>query len=315
MWSEDPEQRPDFREIVLSLADLMHYGGDIESDLVAETKNCLKVKKEHNYHELEYPYQVAEVNFYSVLEEPVYHNFSREESSLDSPEEYEVPQPVSSTSNGTPHAEYEMPVPSSQDAESVDVDAILMPMEYEVPQSEGAILNGGDSAPRVRPNHLPQRSLTNHKLTGSADRSRVAASDGEYRRASVPLVHNSATVKLTNPPRHDRSSPHRSPAHRRRPLATSPVNIRGANRHEDHTTRAEREVSPGYLRLSYPAIEKESSVPPSSRNSVSTPDRPYSTLEWKKNSSVSNSHSLPQQFTVNKSHVYQTLDFPANHSQ
>lgn len=309
MWSEDPEQRPDFREIVLSLADLMHYSGDIESELAAETKNCLKVKKEHNYHELEYPYKVAEVNPYSVLEEPVYHNFSTEES-LHSPEEYEVPQKVSSTPIGTPHAEYEIPVPSSQDAESVDVDTILEPMEYEVPQSENIIPNVGDPAPRARPTHL-----LHHK---SVEGSQVATADSESP-ANGPPAHNKVVTttksKKAKPyrPTHNSSS-HRSSVPCRKPLVTNPVDISKGNSHDNHTTRAEREVSPGYLRLSYPAIQKASSVPASSGNSVSTPDRPYSTLEWKSNS-VSNSHSLPHRFTVNKSHVYQTLDFPANHSQ
>lgn len=292
MWKEDPEERPDFGEIVLSLANLMHYSGDIESDLIAETRNCRKVKKEHNYHELELTaFPQNREGPYSMLEEPVYHNYSRDES-LDSPEEYEVPQPVLSSCDGeSSHAEYEVPVMSSQDAESaksVDLDTVVVPMEYEIPQSEmtkKTIPNG-----RNGPNHIPQRSLTYHnKFPATAE----------------------TTKKANNSPRPDRSSQSSPARHMHKPPGTGPVNIRNAKEYDQAMDRKTRAVSPGYLRLNYP---KADSVPSSSANFVSTPDGPYSTLEWKKGADVTNCHSLPHRFT-HKNHVYHTMEFEPKHSQ
>lgn len=295
MWREDPEKRPDFREIILFLADLMHYSGDIESDLIAETKNCEKVEKEHNYHELELTASPQnDEGPYAILEEPVYHNFSRDES-LDSPEEYEVPQQA--LSSESPHAGYEVPVVSSQDTESaksVDSDTGAVPMEYEIPQSKvtkKAIPNGRSSSSN-RPNHLPHKSPTHREFSAAAE-----------------------MTKKVNSPRQDRSS-QSSPARRIHKLpATGPINIRNAKgAMADDKTQTERAVSPGYLRLSYPAIQKAASVPSSSANVVSTPDKPYSTLEWKKSAAVTDRHSLPHQFT-HKNHIYQTLEYEPKHSQ
>lgn len=121
-WLEDPQERPDFHAIVLHLANLMKYEGDIKSDLKMETKNCSKLRVK--------PYQQVELSssqgnapslahVYSVLEqpEPVYSNYSREES-VDSfePEEYEIPAQC---------------IQDNETTESLS----NTPMEYEIPQS------------------------------------------------------------------------------------------------------------------------------------------------------------------------------------
>lgn len=351
IWREDPEERPDFRGIVLSLTDLVHYSGDIESDLKAETRNC---KKEHTYHQLEpsafsQHLQETGASIYAVLEEPVYHNFSREES-LDSPEEYEVPQTISSACDGGSGKTvedlgdaYEVPVLSTQDGESaksVVADSAIgsMPVEYEIPQSEttkNALPDGG-SSPQHRPGHFPQRSSVHQDMTkkalangGSSPRpghfpenppANQAASNGISPRADQKSPAHRKKLPTTSRPNH---SPRRSPA-RRHKTATGPINIPSATRdgevvgHEmlpSSAKRGERAISPGYLKLNYPAMQKAVSVPPSSANSVSTSDKPYSTLEWKKGKAVTSStnfNSLPHQFTL-KDHIYQTLE--PNNSQ
>lgn len=121
-WMEDPQERPDFRAIVLHLARLMKYEGDIESDLKMETKNCSQVHEGNqsaSRTEPQSPQQNGHV--YSVLE-PVYSNCSQEESSdsLEA-EQYEVP--VLSCPDSGPG------VLGAEDLVST------IPMEYEIPQS------------------------------------------------------------------------------------------------------------------------------------------------------------------------------------
>jgi hypothetical protein len=266
MWREDPEERPNFKEIVLSLAELTHYSGDIESELLAETRNCKRLKEEHNYHDLELTahYEMeSEGATYAVLEEPVYHNCSRDES-LDSPEEYEVPQPVLTVltfSNGVLDS-YEAPAPS-------------LPLDYEEPST----LNG-----RCVKNSGPDTGLCSPPKFPTQD-----------RRVSAPSV-------TTRTSRCDRS--HRS-------QSVGVVAINNTNRDSEameHKTRTERAVSPGYLKLKYPAMQRASSAAVPSGSAVSTTDKPYSTLEWNKSDYC---RSLPHRST---NHLYQTLEYEA-HSQ
>ncbi len=118
IWSGEPEERPGFRAIAISLAGLINYEGDIESELKAETRNC---RKEHPYQSVQIPaaqqYTKADnSHIYSVLEEPVYNNYSREQS-LAPPEEYEVP------------------MKSVQDPEFLGASASLSPpVHYEIPE-------------------------------------------------------------------------------------------------------------------------------------------------------------------------------------
>lgn len=135
IWSEDPVDRPDFRAIVIGLAGIMRYRGDIESELKMETANC---RREHPYQKVKIPaaqqYTEAEgAHLYSVLEEPIYNNYSREQS-LDPPEEYEVPVQMSlpdsevgpSGGGSLSQPRYEMPERGANRSPT--------PPRYEVPE-------------------------------------------------------------------------------------------------------------------------------------------------------------------------------------
>lgn len=125
-WMQDPKERPDFRAIVIHIANLTKYKGDIETELRLETR------EEDNPYEYEDPSRTdnwlpdenakKDSNIYSVLEEPVYNNCSRENSS-EYPEEYEVPISLSQSE-------------STKDAVSAVVQPIPEnPIEYEIPLS------------------------------------------------------------------------------------------------------------------------------------------------------------------------------------
>ena len=43
-WMQDPQDRPDFRAVVLDLASLMDYKGDIKRELEVETEKCSKLR-------------------------------------------------------------------------------------------------------------------------------------------------------------------------------------------------------------------------------------------------------------------------------
>lgn len=317
-WREDPEERPDFRAIVLSLANLLHYSGDIESDLAAETKHC---NRDHIYHQLEpsvFPskdHQETSAHMYSELEEqPLYHNCSRDES-LGSPEQYEVPQPLSTGDDESEESlevldnKYEVPVVSSEDAESVAAGA-LVPMEYEVPQS-GASETATNPLPDKgsSPSRLPQRSPAQRRKKPATLASTKNGSSPRHKHpshnskpATKRVIPNEPDPAISRSPAH--RSPWGSPARHHKPPATGPVNIPGAKGRDglemsSPSRRGDRAISPGYLKLSYPKAE---GVP-----APSSSDKPYSTLEWKKSTNAANFNSLPHQFTL-KNHIYQTLE-------
>lgn len=295
MWREGAEDRPDFRAVVLSLAALMHYDGNIESDLRMETRNC---RKEHLYHELDLSalppaLDPALTSAHDVLEEPLYLNYSREDS-LDSPEEYEVPRSVISADGVTDSTEiaYEIPVTTSCDAESVNSAANAAthpPLEYETPMVEtNDVIPNGVSSGRRSPAHQ-------YKLPTSGN------SPQETPHHTPTRHYTTGSHRQRLNPNH---SPHRSPAHQVLPSTGPIISIPGAKRDELRRSSSPNIISPGYLKLNYPAMQKPVS------NTAPDSDEPYSTLEWKKGKLVSDSghfNSLPSRSKL-KSHIYQTLE-------
>lgn len=114
MWMEDPMRRPDFATIVKFLAKITDYEGDIDRDLEEDAS------KYRLYQVLEPPsHQSTTENgrkesTYSVLEKPVYNNFSSKEGSTGTPEEYEVPLSLSNDSGHSMPLAYEIPQPMSE---------------------------------------------------------------------------------------------------------------------------------------------------------------------------------------------------------
>jgi len=104
-WSDEPEDRPNFRSIGKSLANVLMYKGNIEEELNRETAEC---KTHHSYHT---------VDFSSINRERPNQASSQQDEPLYSVCSQEVP------------IKYEVPVPSSQTS---------IPMEYEVPQQHKA---------------------------------------------------------------------------------------------------------------------------------------------------------------------------------
>ena len=221
IWLEDPQERPDFRAIVLHLANLTKYEGDIEKDLEAETKSCSKLRVK--------PYQQVDIprldkdpslaHVYSTLEqpEPVYSNFSREASpgSL-TPEEYEVPAKQDSLTA----EEYEVPSQHLQDGEDgASVDDV--PVDYEVPQS-------------------------------TAERKKKSRPKPEVNRPKpeVPLRNSPAHVR--KPPA---SSPVIVPPSDKTPADEEEI------LYEVPSTLSQEAVPTRYSRLSYPAVQKAMSAP------------------------------------------------------
>ena len=354
MWKENPDERPDFRAIVVCLAELTGYSGDIESELSEEAKRC--EREQHVYHELEMggggstPSSEPENNVYSVLEEPVYHNYSKDEESLDSPEEYEVPQrsldseaeraataaataaATGATSEGDFVVNYEVPMKSSIDAAASENKQPLdphqrrnlsspspIPMEYEVPEASLSRSGITASAMMMTTSYVPSSSVPSPKHTPRRPRakSRSPARQSEFS-TSYPKSECS--------PSHNHQQRH--PPYANMPVeSTLPMHIPaaqdvGASDGRSSYPRNKRGVSPGYLKLNYPEMQKP--LPAAGNGNVasaSTDDlageKMYSMLEWKKGKLVSHSsnfNTLPSRLRTETNHVYQTLE-PAQMTQ
>ena len=117
-WSEEPEDRPNFRTIVKSLSNLVQYEGNIGDDLDRETAHC---RTHHGYHTVDFSSishnraqqsgHAGKEIIYSQPDEPVYSTCSQDENTVGMPLEYEIP------------------VPSSQTSE-----ISVVPLDYEIPQ-------------------------------------------------------------------------------------------------------------------------------------------------------------------------------------
>lgn len=301
-WSKDPQKRPNFRAIVISLANLMDYGGDIESDLKMETKTCQKLKKVKPYKQVElsskqHPRSLTseKVHAYPELEEPIYSN----ENSLEQPEEYEVPvssyhKPEGSLSLDP--LEYEIPQSLSIDSHDYEVPQSHSsdPLEYEIPQAHSVDSfeyevpqATGEEVIKSPPEVIPGKKLPPEVIPG---------------KKSPPEV---IPGKKLPPQRKLKSSPQslgRAPVHRHNKTAIAvPIGIPDTSLHHRDDEMPHYEMS------------TSSTNGVSVTDTISSSEKPYSTLEWKKRNAApadyGNFNSLPHKFSL-KNRVYHTLEPP-----
>lgn len=276
-WMGDPQDRPDFREVVLDLASMMGYKGDIRRELEAETENCSKLRvKPYRQVELSSSHQENPPHAYSVLEqpEPVYSNYSREgspKSRSAEPEEYEVPSQCNPNS-----------AKNSMDS---------IPLEYEVPQStpEGRKITKSRSA-EPEEYEVPSQCIANSE-TNSVDSTpleyEVPQSMPE-RRKTNGRVMPTASPSTTPAPRRKKRAP--NTAMQNQPSADDEIHY--------EVPSSSTKIPSRYSTLSYPAVQKAMSVPDSKVEAVSVPRSYTEKLGY---------NSLPSKFH-HKSHVYQTLE-------
>ena len=323
IWLEDPEERPNFRAIVISLAGLMNYKGNNERELKLETANC---RKEHPYQKVQIPaaQQYTKTkntdHVYSVLEEPIYGNYSREES-LDPPEEYEVPKTSLQDQElrNSPPVLYEVPE-LGQDPEMGTIDASPSPpVHYEVPDL--SVPSRSPSPPHYEVPEVAASGSASPPIHYEVPEFAASASYGsqssvplEYRMpesgvlmangslSSVPLDYEvpQSTPERKALPRRARTTtdktaqrkpeapPRRSPARQHNmKKASSPVRI----------PRTEPEVPPRRSRS--PARQNEIKKAPSpARNHHKTvgDNEPYGMMTFEKNSSSSSKAEDPKRY-------------------
>ena len=165
-WSDEPEDRPTFRTIAKSLANVLMYKGNIEEELNRETAEC---KTHHSYHTVDFSSisQNREQRQASLQQdEPVYSTCSQEEGTSQFPIEYEVPVPSSQTSGvSTIPLDYEVPqLKHKARPKNVSRPSSVEPRSHSRPSSP--FVNGHTTRPPSSrpPSRPPSRSPSHHSM-------------------------------------------------------------------------------------------------------------------------------------------------------
>ncbi len=207
-WSEEPEDRPIFRTIVKSLANIVKYEGNIEDDLDKETADC---KTHHTYLNVDFSsiaQNRAQRDRNSQPDEPVYSVCSQEDNTLKIPMEYEVPVSASQTS---------------------DIISVL-PMDYEVPHPH----RGRKSRNASRPSSVEPRSHSRQAspfVTGASSRPPSRPSSRHSMKSvKIPIsgsIPISSSIPIDDPRRggnHDPDKPYSKLNYRRGSTASTSSN-------------------------------------------------------------------------------------------